>query len=304
MAILDLLSQQIALTALSMAGAIKALLIPAAVFVLLAIIVKRKEAAVALRAAREEASTNLSIYLLDASVLLPLNAMALTGINAVLQHLPAHLFPEALWDALPQTVVLVAVIFFGDMSGYFRHRIEHTPLLWPAHAVHHSDTQMTFLTLERFHPINSWTTIAIDGLFLSFLGFPAWAIVANQLFRHYYGYFIHADLPWTFGPLSAVFVSPVMHRWHHANDEAAVGKNFATVFSVFDRVFGTYHVPGLCSVPLGVPDDIGSGPLNQLVYPFRAWAKMLFKHDDIAPAHPQVDAQLQTQTESVQPERL
>ena len=53
------------------------------------------------------------------------------------------------------------------------------------------------------------------------------------------------------------------------------GSNFATVFSVFDRAFGTYYVPGLCTVPLGVNDDMGKGTLGQLLYPFVAWAAAL-----------------------------
>ena len=91
-----------------------------------------------------------------------------------------------------------------------------------------------------------------------------------------YGDFIHADLPWTYGPLGWIFVSPAMHRWHHAREIRCAGTNFATVFSVFDQAFRTYHVPGACNVPLGVRDDIGQGALAQLAWPFRAmwrWAE-------------------------------
>jgi len=95
------------------------------------------------------------------------------------------------------------------------------------------------------------------------------------MIRHYYGQFIHADLPWTYGPLKLLFVSPVMHRWHHARDVVGTGSNFATVFSVFDQVWGTYHAPGPCNVPLGVNDDMGQGTIRQLLYPFVAWADRL-----------------------------
>ena len=143
--------------------------------------------------------------------------------------------------------------------------------LWPSHAIHHSDTQMTFLTLARFHPINRVVTTLVDVTLLAMLGFPAWALVGNQILRHYYGEFIHADFPWMYGPFRRVFVSPVMHQWHHARDVDGAGNNFATVFSVFDLAFGTYHVPGPCNVPLGVTDDIGPGFTRQLVYPFVCW---------------------------------
>ena len=106
-------------------------------------------------------------------------------------------------------------IFAGDFVGYWRHRLEHTALLWPGHAIHHSDTAMTWTTGLRFHPINRLTTALIDTSVLALLGFPVWALIANNLVRHYYGLFIHMDLPWTYGPLGRVLVSPAMHRWHH-----------------------------------------------------------------------------------------
>ncbi len=68
-----------------------------------------------------------------------------------------------------------------------------------------------------------------------------------------------------------MFVSPVMHRWHHARDVTGAGSNFATVFSVFDQAFRTYYVPGLCTVPLGVNDEMGKGTVGQLMYPFVEW---------------------------------
>ena len=171
------------------------------------------------------------------------------------------------------------MLFLGDFVSYWRHRVEHTRWFWPAHVIHHSDTDMTWLTLSRFHPINRVTTAVIDTFALALLGFPTWALVANNLVRHYYGEFIHADLPWMYGRLRTVFVSPVMHRWHHARDVTGTGSNFATVFSVFDRAFGTYYVPGLCNVPLGVTDDQYPGPgvLRHLLHPFAAWGRALFR---------------------------
>ena len=126
----------------------------------------------------------------------------------------------------------------------------------------------------------SVTTAIIDAGLLMSLGFPPYALVANSLVRHYYGYFIHADLPWNYGVWNKVFVSPVMHQWHHANEPAAYNTNFATVFSVFDRAFGTYRVPSLCNIPLGISYDVGGSLWGQLLYPLKlsSYFKKLKKH--------------------------
>jgi len=62
-----------------------------------------------------------------------------------------------------------------------------------------------------------------------------------------------------------------MHHWHHVRDVDGAGYNFATVFSLWDRAFGTYHQPGPCTVPTGVRDDMGQGVLGQYAHPFKTW---------------------------------
>jgi sterol desaturase/sphingolipid hydroxylase (fatty acid hydroxylase superfamily) len=253
-----------------------ALVVPAVFFALLALAIKRGEAWAAARRAGEQVRVSLWLYFLDAVFTVPVMAIVISAIHALLFHLGVTRFQTSVWAMMGTYPTLFLVLFLGDFASYWRHRFEHTSFLWPSHAVHHSDTDMTWLTLERFHPINRVTTTVIDSTFLVLMGFPAWAVLANSVVRHYYGYFIHADLPWTYGKFGAIFVSPAMHHWHHAREVRYAGTNFATVFSVFDRAFGTYK-GGLCDVPLGLDADMGVGVKGQLAYPFRVWWARLSK---------------------------
>jgi sterol desaturase/sphingolipid hydroxylase (fatty acid hydroxylase superfamily) len=119
------------------------------------------------------------------------------------------------------------------------------------------------------HPIDRFGS-GLDIAILAMLGFPPWAAGANVLVRHFYGYVIHADLPFN-NKVGWIFNSPLMHRWHHARDVQGSGSNFATVFSVFDRVLGTYYAPGPCDVALGVREHMGRGVVGQYLHPFRTW---------------------------------
>ena len=254
------------------------LLWPALAFAAIALAARGLAALRTARAAAGEVRTNLVLFAFDIMCVAPLLALLLGAAGAQLQSAGATL-PPGFWSAPPPWLVALAAVFAGDFVGYWRHRLEHTPPLWPAHAVHHSDTAMTWTTGLRFHPFNRVSTALIDTTALALLGLPPWALIANNLVRHYYGLFIHMDLPWTYGPLGRVFVSPAMHRWHHIRDTAGAGANFATVFSVFDQAFGTYHMPGPCAAPLGVRDNIGGGALAQLLWPLRAlyaWAARPF----------------------------
>lgn len=259
-----LLFLQSTLASLQKAGG--ELVIMSLIFATIAVVAGGREAFTKARNARGEIVTNLSLSLFDIIVMTPVFGILLALMGAAMQRAGLILVHPNFWA---RPLVAFLAVFAGDFIGYWRHRLEHTAPLWPAHAIHHSDTRMTWTTLFRFHPINRISTVLIDTAFLALLGFPPWALFINNMVRHYWGMFIHMDVPWTFGPLGRVIVSPVMHRWHHVREGEGVGSNFATAFSVFDQAFGTYYVPRVCDVPLGVQEDVGRNALEQLIYPFK-----------------------------------
>jgi len=244
------------------------LVVPALAAIIIAFIAHGADAARKARAAGGEVRVNLWLYAFDSLFVGPGLALAAAALGLAVAAAGLD-FGAPLWLNAPIWLTVLAAIFIGDFVGYWRHRFEHSALLWSAHAIHHSDTAMTWTTLLRFHPINRASTVLIDTVTLALLGFPPWALAANWAVRHYWGLFIHMDLPWTLGPLGHVLVSPAMHRWHHTREGAGVGANFATVLSVFDRAFGTLHAPGPCDAPLGVTEHIPGGATGHLLYPLK-----------------------------------
>lgn len=249
--------------------AIKTLSLPAVYFLLLGLLLKRSQFFADLKRVWKQSELNLKLLAFDTIFILPVIGLIAGALDSVINGMGLSLFPSDIWVTFPTAVTIIVAVMAGDFIGYWRHRLEHTALLWPSHAVHHSDTEMTWLTLVRFHPVNRFTTFVIDSTFLMMLGLPPFAVIANNLVKHYYGFFIHADLPWTYGPLGKVFVSPAMHRWHHAKHPDYFQTNFATVFSLYDRVFGTFRVPGPCTSELGVTDDMAPTLWGQLSYAFK-----------------------------------
>lgn len=164
-------------------------------------------------------------------------------------------------------LMLCIALVLGDLVAYFRHRLEHFKAMWPIHEMHHSDRDMVWISLYRFHPFNRVSSSLIDVGVLLVIGFPWSVIVLNGFIRHCYGLLIHARIDWTYGFLGRVFVSPAMHRWHHVKAGEGVGKNFATLFSIFDQVFGTYYVPGCCLEELGTDAPEHNSFFAQLLAP-------------------------------------
>lgn len=216
---------------------------------------------------RREFSTNLGIWLTDIAVVAPL-----VIVPAVLltKAIPAPAALVTLWQDVPPVVVALAALLAGDLIGYWRHRCEHNRWIWPAHAVHHSDEEMGWSAVYRIHPFNRLSTVTIDVFALSLLGFPPAAVALNFVVRNAWGTFIHADLPWTLGAIGRVLISPAAHRVHHAADEALAGSNFATVFTFWDRAFGTWQSPqGLEQVATGIAGG-SRGFIGELARPFEA----------------------------------
>lgn len=251
--------------------------VEAGAFLLLALILQRRNiAGIARNLWPKSARVNLLCLTMEVVLLMPLLGALLIWMYRSSRGLQMD-WAMGFWDTLPPGGVLLIVLFVADGISYFRHRFEHTRWLWPVHAMHHSDRQLSWFSAYRQHPLNRLNAVLLDLGLLLLVGVPLWAIYANALVRHYYGLLTHANLPWTYGWLGRLLVSPAMHRWHHVRQGAGIGNNFATVFSVFDQVFGTYYVPSPCREPTGLDESGHDSFLGQMGRPFVLAAKAMWR---------------------------
>jgi sterol desaturase/sphingolipid hydroxylase (fatty acid hydroxylase superfamily) len=136
-----------------------------------------------------------------------------------------------------------------DLTTYWFHRMSHNvPVLWRFHRVHHSDTNMDSTTYFRAHPIevlfwfgtSNIVASAIFGLDLITLGLYALVVTPFLVIEH-----IDVNLPdWLDKTLGWVFTTPNLHKVHHEQDEHFTNSNYADIFILWDRLFGTFkHKP-------------------------------------------------------------
>lgn len=224
----------------SIAGIGYGLLPLVAVFGLLALATKRGAVVTAWRRARSESLTNLWLYLLNYVVLAPLLIIPALAVEAAIPRFaPLAVF----WEQAGLPLATVTAILAIDFAAYWRHRLEHDPVLWRIHATHHADEAMTWFSVNRKHPLARLLSMLVDNLLALAIGLPLEAIVLANLIRSWWGHFIHADVPWTLGPLGAALISPAAHRLHHIRDEALMGANYGNTVTLWDRMFGTYRDP-------------------------------------------------------------
>jgi len=131
-----------------------------------------------------------------------------------------------------------------DLWKYCEHRVLHRFLpLWRFHLVHHSDTDVDFTTTERHHPIEVAFSSAVFFAAIYVLAVPPLAVVTFVLFGTIVTFASHANLclPARIDRmLRWVIVTPSVHVIHHSALRDETNSNYGTIFTVWDRLFGTY----------------------------------------------------------------
>lgn len=172
---------------------------------------------------------------------------------AVLGATGRQIVPEAytLWIiGLPIWIQILVALAIGEFGFYWGHRLMHeVPWLWRFHATHHEPQRMDWLINTRAHPVDiiftrmfGLTLVNIAGFGSPGAGSGSLVPVIVLIIGTFWGFFIHANLnvrlPW----FEQLLSTPRFHHWHHSRDEQ-VNRNYASVLPIYDRLFGTFHLP-------------------------------------------------------------
>ena len=135
-----------------------------------------------------------------------------------------------------------------DLWQYLWHRLNHrVPFLWRFHAVHHADREMDATSGLRFHTgeivLSSVARLAV----LPLLGMTVAQVLVYEavllpvVFFHHSNLRLSADADRS---LRWLVVTPWMHWVHHSNHQPETDSNYSSVFSFWDRLFGSFRLVG------------------------------------------------------------
>ena len=186
---------------------------------------------------------------------------------------------------IPESPIWINIFFgilFLDLIGaYLPHWLEHKiKPLWMIHLVHHSDHHVDTTTANRHHPFESLIrfTFTLFGVFL--IGANIGIVMLYQSLSLISTQFNHANikLPKKVDLfLSYLFVSPDMHKTHHHYRLPYTDSNFGNIFSIWDRLFGTYRTFNREKLVYGVDvffDKEANGKIGHLLkQPFQPYSK-------------------------------
>jgi sterol desaturase/sphingolipid hydroxylase (fatty acid hydroxylase superfamily) len=115
--------------------------------------------------------------------------------------------------------------------------------MWRFHLIHHTDVHVDTTTANRHHPGESIFRFVFTSLAVFILGAPIWLIMLYQALSVVLSQFNHANisLPERVDKfLSLALVTPNMHHVHHHYVLPQTDTNYGNIFSVWDRMFGTF----------------------------------------------------------------
>ena len=182
----------------------------------------------------------------------------------------------------------LGVLFLDFFGAYLAHFVEHkVKPLWMVHLVHHTDHKVDTTTANRHHPIESLIRFLFTLIGVIVVGTPIALVFLYQSMSLVFTQFTHANIKIPKGldrALSYFVVSPDMHKIHHHYRLPYTDSNYGNIFSIWDRIFGTYMYMEREKLVYGVdvfPDEKKNSNISDLLkQPFKKYEKPTLSSDN------------------------
>jgi sterol desaturase/sphingolipid hydroxylase (fatty acid hydroxylase superfamily) len=185
----------------------------------------------------KDSFSNIAILLLRFSLNLAIASSVLLAILHFFAnynlHLTEHLNKFWYWASL---------IIFQDFLYYWFHRYSHECRIgWASHVVHHSSNYLNYTTAVRESVTYLFSAVWLFWIPLCLLGYSVHDITIALAIGLGYQFYLHTQLITSMGSwFEYVFNTPSHHRVHHARNPQYINKNYAGIFILWDRLFGTF----------------------------------------------------------------
>ena len=158
-----------------------------------------------------------------------------------------HEFGIMNWAKLSSSTSVLATWVIYSFATYALHRLSHAiPWLWRLHRIHHCDPHLDISTTLRHHPLETVVYTLFLGSIAASMGLRPSGIASYELVAFVIGAFSHGNIAVPAAldrAMSWLVVTRAFHRLHHSVEQPETDSNFAEVFAVWDRLFGTCSRP-------------------------------------------------------------
>jgi len=174
-----------------------------------------------------------------------------------IQKLNDHHIGLFYYIQIPYAVKVIIGVACFDLVTYFTHRLSHKiPIVWRLHRVHHSDTTMDSTTYFRGHPLEL-TFAAMNIFAAAIFGLDVTILTIYFLILLPFAIAEHSNFQspsWIDTTFGKIFTTPNMHKIHHHQNQEYTDSNFADIFILWDRLFGTFKYTPVKQIPYGLQE--------------------------------------------------
>uniref|UniRef100_A0A0R3S3V8 Fatty acid hydroxylase domain-containing protein n=1 Tax=Elaeophora elaphi TaxID=1147741 RepID=A0A0R3S3V8_9BILA len=110
---------------------------------------------------------------------------------------------------------------------------------WGIHTIHHSSEYFNYTTALRQAAIQDVGLAVYDVLQAFFIPPPIFLV--HRYFSEIYQFTLHTTLFDNYGRLGIILNTPSHHRVHHGRNPYCIDRNYAAVFIIWDKMFGTFE---------------------------------------------------------------
>ncbi|MDT0555605.1 sterol desaturase family protein [Patiriisocius hiemis] len=152
--------------------------------------------------------------------------------------------------------LLFSILVLDLIAQYGVHYLLHkVKWMWRLHIVHHSDKHVDASTGTRHHPFDFVLreTFALVAVFI--MGMPLSFYLFYRILSVLFTYFTHANISLPLAVdkgLSYLIVTPNMHKFHHHFELPWTDSNYGNMFSIWDRMFGTFIYEDVSKIEYGL----------------------------------------------------
>lgn len=163
-----------------------------------------------------------------------------------------------------------------DLLDYVYHYLAHNvPFLWRFHLVHHSDRDVDVSTTFREHPGETLIRVSFLILWVGLTGASVGVLALRQTFETFANLSQHTRFrlpPWAQAIVGRLFVTSNLHHAHHHFQLPGTNCNYGDVFSLWDRLFGTYRDLGATPIVFGLDTHLDATDFEIFCEPLRSRA--------------------------------
>lgn len=165
------------------------------------------------------------------------------------------------------------LLVLHDFLYYWSHRAHHRiRMLWAIHVTHHSSPKYNLSTALRQNITYPLVATWIIWLPLIIIGFEPITVLVAVGLNLFYQFFVHTQAVDKLGLLEWFMNTPSHHRVHHGRNPQYIDRNYAGIFIIWDRLFGTF-TPETIAVDYGITHPVNT--YNPLTLIFHEWIATL-----------------------------